>query len=207
MGGNLSFFDLAQEGSYSEVFLLMVPICSVVAFSGKFKEELINRVLPYSLVRSGKTRYSTSKIVMTMIGGGTMAAIAILFIYLLLFFIVAPDAGQLERLFLYKNLYLKHFIQNLVLGFLNGSLWSLFGGISSLIFQEQYVGYAIPFICYYIFSEFQQRYYSELYFLNPRNLASPIITGFLVAICGLLILNLICIAGYRQLILHKLKHS
>ena len=84
-------------------------------------------------------------------------------------------------------------------GFLNGALWALAGSAAAVLTRNHYLGYAVPFILYYVLTVFQERYYDKFYILSPRQWAYPSYFGagvcvgiliFLIAAAGLLLMKL-----------------
>ena len=74
-------------------------------------------------------------------------------------------------------------------GFLNGAFWALAGSAAAVLTRNHYLGYAVPFILYYVLTVFQERYYAKLYALSPRQWAYPSYfgAGFCAGILILLI--------------------
>ena len=64
-------------------------------------------------------------------------------------------------------------IPGFICGFLNGALWALTGSAVSVLTRNHYLGYAGPFVLYYVLTVFQERYYERIYFLSPRQWAYP----------------------------------
>src|SRR5699024_12725668 len=50
----------------------------------------------------------------------------------------------------------------------NGALWALAGSTAAVLTRNHYLGYAVPFILYYVLTVFQERYYDKFYILSPR---------------------------------------
>ena len=57
--------------------------------------------------------------------------------------------------------------------FLSGALWSLVGGLFATLTMSKYMAYASPFIFYYVLVILSQRYFSEIYVLNPQEWLNP----------------------------------
>ena len=84
-------------------------------------------------------------------------------------------------------------------GFLNGAFWALAGSAAAVLTRNHYLGYAVPFILYYVLTVFQERYYDKYYILSPRQWAYPSYFGagvcvgmliFLIAAAALLLMKL-----------------
>ena len=56
-----------------------------------------------------------------------------------------------------------------------------------MLTRNHYLGYAVPFILYYVLTVFQERYYDKFYILSPRQWAYPSYFGAGVCV-GILIL-------------------
>lgn len=57
--------------------------------------------------------------------------------------------------------------------FLSGALWSLVGGLFATITMSKYMAYASPFIFYYVLVILSQRYFTNIYVLNPQEWLNP----------------------------------
>ena len=71
--------------------------------------------------------------------------------------------------------------------------------LGAVLTRNHYLGYAVPFILYYVLTVFQERYYDKYYILSPRQWAYPSYFGagvcvgiliFLIAAAGLLLMKL-----------------
>ncbi|MEG0383004.1 MAG: hypothetical protein RR514_07350, partial [Christensenella sp.] len=60
-----------------------------------------------------------------------------------------------------------------LLFFLAGALWSLVGGLFATVTMSKYMAYAAPFIFYYVLVILSQRYFTDLYVLNPQEWLNP----------------------------------
>lgn len=191
---NVLFYTIGEKSLFSDLFRMLVPILSAMAFSGMFKEELSSRVLVYGLSRTTRRRYLCSKVIVTVIGGGLTVLAASVLIYVVLAALLPVDEVQRQLLQEHWPSYIKGFLLNLGVLFLNGALWALFGGVCSVLFREKYVAYSAPFICYYVMSEFQKRYYGKWYLLSPANWANPFIRGYgTVYLILILVIIVLCL--------------
>ena len=57
--------------------------------------------------------------------------------------------------------------------FLSGALWSLVGGLFATLTMSKYMAYASPFIFYYVLIILSQRYFTDIYVLNPQEWLNP----------------------------------
>lgn len=154
----------------SDTALLFLPLTVPLAAAGKAQEELKSRYVLFLTARAGKKRYLAGKIYGAALSGGTMviAAMVILIAILIPWCADIPDLSTPMAMQSVKILF-----PGMVCGFLNGAFWALAGSAAAVITRNSYLGYALPFILYYVLTVFQERYYRNLFFLSPRQWAYP----------------------------------
>ena len=172
----------------SDTALLFLPLTVPLAAAGKAQEQLKSRYVLFLTARAGKKRYLEGKIWGAALSGGAMviAAMVILIAILIPWCADIPDltapmameSAQTEvtsfaEAGIQLHLAVKSLLPCMVCGFLNGAFWALAGSGAAVITRNPYLGYALPFILYYVFTVFQERYYRDLYFLSPRQWAYP----------------------------------
>lgn len=154
----------------SDTALLFLPLTVPLAAAGKAQEELKSRYVLFLTARAGKKRYLAGKIYGAALSGGTMviAAMVILIAILIPWCADIPDLSTPMAMQSVKILF-----PGMGCGFLNGAFWALAGSAAAVITRNSYLGYALPFILYYVLTVFQERYYRNLFFLSPRQWAYP----------------------------------
>lgn len=167
-GINQGGFLMIQRTIQAELYLLAIPLLSPLAFGNAFYEEYESRFLLMSMSRSNICKYICAKITATILTAGMAVMLSQVVIVAICLFMVFPDkeiflqaAGRLL-----KNIFTVLGICSL--GALSGSFWALVGGISATLMKSQTMAYTAPFVLFYIFSEFQNRYYRTVYWLSPK---------------------------------------
>lgn len=173
--------------------LLFVPIAVSFAAGGEAEKELHSRFALFSCVRTGKKQYILGKMAGFIFSGGLMLCTAML-LMLGISCIVFGDIPVLsENGPAFFELLLK-VLASFLRGFLNGALWAMAGGFAAVTARNCYLGYAVPFILYYVLSVFQERYYRDYLFLNPRYWMAPVYYSDLF--CIVVLLTLCVLIGY-----------
>lgn len=168
--------------------LLFVPLMTPFAAGADAQTELESRYYLFSFSRTGKRRYLIGKAAALFFSGGLMVGIS------MIFFLLFGAAGFRQVSFLNDGeislgVFVWEMILHVMRGFFNGAFWALTGGFASVITKNRYMACTVPFVLYYVLSVFQERYYRNLPFLNPRYWATtvyysnPICIGILLALC------------------------
>lgn len=183
------FFSALQ----SDVVLLVLPILCALPFTPAFLDDYKSRYLRGYLPRSGKTPYVQAKVVATALSGGLALFLGVL-LTLLVFSVlflpmeVPPEKPELSE---YEQQMQEwqgtateeddtgaqqsfiNIIEKSTVFFLSGCLWSLVGGLLASITTSKYMAYASPFILYYVLVILSQRYFKDLYVINPQEWLNP----------------------------------
>lgn len=173
-GTEPAWMALFQYYLFSETALLAVPIVAPLAAGELAEVELHSRFALFSSFRSGKKGYPVGKAFGLFVSGGLtvclgQAALLIFYFAVLNGIPLAQDNSASYSVLALSIDFLR--------SFLNGGLWAVFGGLAAVISKNRYMSYAVPFILYYVLSVFQERYYSNLYALNPRYWSVPVHFG------------------------------
>lgn len=176
LGGGMIFFHLAQTGSSSPIYLYLVPMMAVVPFSSALRDDIKSGFYMLMLPRCGINSYLCSKLLTSYFIGGLIVAASTLLLYVGCFCIFLPGEPEIRDFQMYSSVYFGIGAQYLLLGALNGGLWSLAGTVSAGLMEDKFVGLGVPFVVYYILVSFQKRYYADFPYLNPQEWASPFTT-------------------------------
>lgn len=198
---------LLQGVSQSELFLMAAAMSAAFSYAAVFYEEAENRFVLMSLSRTSYKTYVGTKVFVTAFSGGVCVICA--FCLQTIFCILAVfSSGEFFGEFIgYLG---QHMLLSLVqwagLAALSGAFWAVTGGISAVVMKSRYMAYMAPFILYYILSEFQSRYYPELYFLSPREW---VVSKYLsVGVRYGILITALCLAGgiYAAVMRRRVAH-
>lgn len=199
--------DPFAGASQSDLFLMAVSMTAAFSYASVFYEEAENRFVLMSLSRTSYKAYIGTKVFVTAFSGGCCVICA--FCLQTIFCILAAfSSGEFFGEFMgYLGQHmLLPLLQWAGLAALSGAFWAMAGGISAVVMKSRYMAYMAPFILYYIFSEFQSRYYPELYFLSPREwVASKYLS---VGVRYGILTVAVCLAGgvYAAVIRRRVAH-
>ena len=176
-------------GVSSERTLLFLPLFVPLGAAGDVQEELKSRYAVFLVSRAGKKNYLVGKILGAALSGGltVMAAFAAALAVIVPWCVGIPDLSGQELQGILPLL------PAVLCGFLNGAFWALAGSAAAVLTRNHYLGYAVPFILYYVLTVFQERYYDKYYILSPRQWAYP--SYFSAAVCVGMLIILIAAAG------------
>lgn len=182
--------QLVLSALQSDVVLLVLPILCALPFTTAFVDDHKSKYLREYLPRAGKRQYFLSRTLSTALSGGLTLFLGIMllcFAFLLLFTpmeLVPPpmedmaggmammNGGQ-EAIDVADQLTFVDLMGRAFLFFLSGALWSVVGGFFATITMSKYMAYASPFIFYYVLVILSQRYFMEVYVLNPQEWLNP----------------------------------
>ncbi len=170
-------------GLSSDVMLLILPVLCTLPFTISFVEDCKSRFLRQSLPRSGRRSYLTSKILVTGISGGLVLFVGIWVVYAVYALVfkpmeLSPDevqklygdmmAAQPEGIDVTGQLVFAQYIGKAFVFFLCGFFWALVGSLFAALTMSKYMAYAAPFVLYFVLVILCERYFQDLYVLNPK---------------------------------------
>lgn len=182
--------QLSISSLQTDVVLLVLPILAALPFTTAFVDDHKSRYLREYLPRAGKQQYLVSRVAATVLSGGLALFLGVMLVcavFALLFTpmevvqeVIEPemgmavmDTGGAEQLDVSAQLTFTDLMGRALLFFLAGALWSLVGGLFATITMSKYMAYAAPFIFYYVLVILSQRYFIDLYVLNPQEWMNP----------------------------------
>lgn len=174
---------LAVSSLRSNVVLMILPILCALPFTTAFVEDHKSRYLRGYLPRAGRREYLAGRVAATGISGGLVLFIGVLLICFVFVLIFTPmevvveaeaDAEYMSQEFdVSGQMTFIDILGRAFLFFLSGAAWSLVGGLFAALTMSKYMAYASPFIFYYVLVILSQRYFTDLYVLNPQEWLNP----------------------------------
>ena len=153
------YFNAVSFGGVFSSYLL--PIMAAIPFAASYSIEQENRMVIYKIARSGKKQYFTSKILVSVLTGGTTIVVgSLLFILILATYLPIVTPGKVFEMtgFPYHNALangngLPYMAIALYLALLSGALWSSAGMCISAFLPSPYLAICFPMIFQFLVVE------------------------------------------------------
>ncbi len=178
--------ELVLTALKSDVLLLVLPILCALPFTPAFVDDMKSRYLREYLPRAGRTRYIVSRVAATALSGGAVLFAGIMLVscvFMLIFMPMElapllPDttagfAPPIEEIDISAQVTFADLMGRAFTFFLSGCLWSLIGGTFATVTMSKYMAYASPFIFYYVLVILSQRFFQDVYVLDPQQWLNP----------------------------------
>lgn len=177
--------QLSIASLQSDVVLLVLPILAALPYTTAFVDDYKSRYLREYLPRAGKRQYTISRIAATALAGGLTLFLGVLLVCFVFMLILTPmeivpqamtDNTAMEAantIDVTAQLTFVDLMGRALLFFLSGSLWSLVGALFATLTMSKYMAYASPFIFYFVLVILSQRYFANIYVLNPQEWLNP----------------------------------
>lgn len=177
--------QLAIASLQSNVVLLVLPILAALPFTMAFVDDYKSRYLRAYLPRAGKKQYTISRIAATALAGGLTLFLGVLLVCFIFMLILMPmeivpqaitsntAMAEVNTIDVTAQLTFVDLMGRAFLFFLSGSLWSLVGALFATLTMSKYMAYASPFIFYFVLVILSQRYFANIYVLNPQEWMNP----------------------------------
>jgi hypothetical protein len=162
----------------SDTVLLVVPILCALPYASSFVDDCKSGYIKYYLQRSGRGEYVAAKAAATGLAGGLalFTGIAVCYIIFLLVFTPAEalpvQAAGAAAVAPPPSIFADVFARAMVF-LLCGAFWALLGQVFASFTMSRYVAYASPFIFYFVLVILSERYFKDIYVLNPKLWLDP----------------------------------
>lgn len=155
---------LVETGLASGVMLMLVPILCTLPYTTAFLEDYTSGYLRFYLLRSEKEAYIKGKLLAVFLSGGLCFFAGTIAAYFLLDLIYSPmellDTGMVSP---FLSIFTKALLYMIAGGF-----WASVGFWFANLTLSRYMAYAAPFVLFHVLVILQERYFLDLYVLNPK---------------------------------------
>ena len=177
--------QLSIASLQSDVVLLVMPILAALPFTTAFVDDYKSKYLREYLPRTGKKEYVISRVSVTALSGGLTLFLGVILICLIFTLILTPieivpqammdntAMSEVNTIDVTAQLTFVDLMGRAFLLFLSGLLWSLVGALFATLTMSKYMAYASPFIFYFVLIILSQRYFTNIYVLNPQEWMNP----------------------------------
>ncbi len=164
----------------SEMVMMVLPIIATLPYTTAFVGEYKSKYIRLMLTRTGKNAYTSGHVMATGVSGGAVLSVALLIISAIFMILLKPqeqtieslgqvaDTGFVQETTLQAQLVFAELMTMMLIIFLVGYFWAEVGALFSSLTQNTYIAYAAPFILYYVLVILAERYFVDVYILNPK---------------------------------------
>lgn len=158
-----SFLDYYKKALEAKILLFLIPIAAVLPAGAVYVRESSGGFLKFYITRIGRNAYIARKLVQIYLSGFFIFCLAGLFVLLICFLCIYPleikDTIPPDKVW--------DALAPLLRISLTGGIFSGFSGIFAAAFQNYYMAYGLPFVCYYLLIIIHERYLPDLYTIYP----------------------------------------
>lgn len=158
--------ELFLKSLKGSLILFATPILAAIPYTTAFVDEVKSGYLKVYLTRTSVTEYLWGKSLGCALSGGLSLVAGMGAAYGIFWLVFSPIEVYGEYA---VASYAGDILLRMALFFLSGALWASAGLLFSAWTMNMYLGYATPFILYYVLVILQERYFRSAFMLNPRN--------------------------------------
>ena len=154
-------------------FMFMLPVFSSLVYTSSFMSELKNGFIKSYLPRTKQSPYISGKLASSAVSGFLVVFISIMLSEVFCYYLFRSkeysaysDASQ-------NGIHMSVLVMSALRCSFIGMLSAVFGLTMSLVFMNQYMAFASPFIMHYILIIINERYYDSLYVFYPAEWIRP----------------------------------
>lgn len=158
-----SFLKFFQKILDNKIILFLIPIASVLPVGGVYVREYASGFLKLYLTRINRMDYMKRKTIQIYAGGFLTLFLAGFAAFMLCFLGLYPLelTGSIAWELVWESVSLLLRIS------LIGGIMAELSGIFGAVFQNYYMAYGLPFVCFYMLIILKERYLEELYAMYP----------------------------------------
>ena len=158
-----SFLNYYQEALQSQVILFLIPIISVLPAGAVYIKEASSGFLKFYILKTTRIDYIRKKTLQIYIGGCLPFLLSGLTALLLCFLFLYP----LEQTGTFESETLLEALRLLLRICLTAGIMAEISGVFAAAFQNYYMAYGMPFVCYYMLVILKERYLPDMYAMYP----------------------------------------
>lgn len=159
-GSFVTFFQTALD---SQIILFLIPVTAVLPMGAVYVRESSSGFLKLYITRTSRMEYIRRKTLQIYAGGFLTFFLSGLLIFLLCFLFLFPlelkSSLPLETIGKALELLLRIS--------LTAGIMAEISGIFAAVFQNYYMAYGLPFVCYYMLIILKERYLPDMYAMYP----------------------------------------
>lgn len=175
----------------SDFWSVFTPILAGIPFAAEYVEDIKSKFARFLLIRECFGGYLLGQMLACWLCGGLSVVLGAGVAYELTVLLLTP-VEQVVTNYTPANICIG---EHIVLLFLNGGLWALWGMTLGAIMESKYVAYASPFIVYYLLVILYERYFPDAWLLYPKNWLNPVIWPYGTGSAVLFLLELTFLCG------------
>lgn len=158
-----SFVTFFQTALSSQILLFLIPVTAVLPMGAVYIRESTSGFLKMYITRTSRMEYIRKKTLQIYGGGFLTFFLSSLLAFLLCFLFLFPLElkGSLPLETIGKALELLLRIS------LTAGIMAEISGIFAAVFQNYYMAYGLPFVCYYMLIILKERYLPDMYAMYP----------------------------------------
>jgi len=156
--------QLLTNSLRSDIVLMALPIICTLPYTTAFLDEYTSGYIKTYLMKCDKKQYIKGKVLAPAISGGLVFSAGIL----AFFFIAKLIYSPMENVSEYAIPPFMNVLMYAIKFFFAGALWASVGALLANISLSKYMAYASPFVFFYVLVILQERYFRNLYVINPK---------------------------------------
>lgn len=164
-----SFLQYCKTAFDSRGVLFLIPVISPLLAGASYVRESSGGFLKFYITRTGRMEYIRRKTFFIYVGGFLPFFLAgiLLILFCFLAFYPLELKGEIEKETVSETFFL------LLRICLTGGIMAEVSGVFAAVFQNCYMAYGLPFVCYYFLIILKDRYLPKLYAMYPKEWISP----------------------------------
>ncbi len=164
-------YEMVSKALFSEAMILALPIICTLPYTVSFTDDIKSGFIKEYLPRTNISGYISGKIIACYLSGGAAILLGLLCTYGLSALCIMPmETVPPENV---PVSFFNEYFSECIPFFFAGGFLSLAGLTMASATGSKYMAYSSPFILYYLLIILNERYFSELYVIYPKEWLNP----------------------------------